>query len=256
MKVFSVLSISSKELGREVKVYISLPKNYKESKDSYPVLYMHDGQVLFNEYEESTVEGWGIMERFMDNHNSPEVILVGIESCETRNNELIPVKVISKKSGRSFGGDADVYMDFIVNQLKPLINKEYRTLATKEDTGILGVSLGGVCVIYAATNYQEHFSMFAGMSNAFPPVRKELVKMIEDTNLSGVKKMYLDVGTEETKSEQGKLAYIESNKEVYAALKEKLDSKRLKFEIFKDAGHEEKYWNMRFPEVVSFLFDK
>ncbi|XMB67519.1 alpha/beta hydrolase-fold protein [Mycoplasmatota bacterium zrk1] len=253
MKEYSVLIMYSKELDRDVKVYVSLPKSYFETDKYYPVLYMHDGQILFNDLEDYNGKSWGIMESYKNNPNLPELILVGIASGDTRNDELLPVS-IDNNNGKFIGGKANDYMDFIVNKLKPIINKKYRTLKSSENTGILGVSLGGVCSTYAATNYSEHFTIFGCVSNAYIPIRKDMIGIIKKSDLSRVKKMYLDVGTKESENEKGRIAYLESNKEVFDVLKEKLGSERIKFEVINDAQHIVADWEKRFPNIISYLF--
>lgn len=254
MKKYCVLNIYSKELERDVKVYVSLPDSYDKSDKSFPVLYMHDGQILFNDVEDSQGTSWGIMEGYKNNPLLPEVILVGIASCHTRDDELLPVQVDYNNSGRFFGGKANNYLDFIVHQLKPIINQTYRTLTSPKHTGMLGISLGGVCTTYAATKYTKHFSLFAGMSNAYVPIQKDMVKIIKDANITEVNKMYLDVGTKESQKEEESLAYIKTNKEIFNLLVEKLGPEKIKFELFEDAQHIETDWEKRFPNVISYLF--
>jgi predicted alpha/beta superfamily hydrolase len=256
MKEYSVIILHSEELKRDVKVYVSLPNGYFETDKSYPVLYTNDGQILFNDDEDYNGTSWGIMESFKNDQNSAELILVGIASCETRDDELLPVSVTTRNGERTFGGKADDYLSFIVNKLKPIINNKYRTLKSPEDTGLLGISLGGVCSTYAATKYTEHFGIFGGVSNAFVPVRKQMLEIVQNSELSNVKKMYLDVGTAESKNERVSTAYLESNKEIYAALKEKLGPEILRFEIIKDSSHVVEDWEKRFSGIISYLFKK
>jgi len=254
MKEYSVLIMYSKELERDVKVYISLPTSYFETDRLYPVLYMHDGQILFNDYDNYNGTSWGIMENYKNDPSLPELILVGIASCETRDNELLPVSVDINHNGKLVGGKSNDYLDFIVNKLKPLINNKYRTLKSPENTGMLGISLGGVCSTYAATKYSNHFTIFGCISNAYIPVHKEMLEILKKSDLSRVKKMYLDVGTKESENEKGRIAYIETNKEVFNILKEKLDPERIKFDIIKDSKHIEADWRKRFPSIISYLF--
>jgi len=254
LRDYKIVTMHSEELDREVKIYISVPSKYEETNTSYPVLYMHDGNIAFNDYEKEDPNAVGIMDLYLNSDEYPEVILVGLDSTKTRTDELLPVSFENKRTGKSIGGKANLYMDFMVNKVKPMINENYRTLTDRENTGLIGMSLGGVCTFYAATKYMEHFSMFAGVSNAFVPVRKIIVDMLNEADLSNVKKMYLDVGTKESESEENSLLYIESNKEVYAALKEKLPEEKLQFNFIEGAGHNENDWQIRFPNIIEFLF--
>ena len=256
MKEYNILIMNSKELDRDVKVYISLPNSYDIKDQCYPVLYMNDGEVLFKDYDDYKGQSWGIMESYKNNSNLPEVILVGIASGENRNDELFPFSFENRRSSKVMGGKAKDYMDFIVNSLKPVIDNKYRTLSTAENTGILGISVGGVCATYAATSYTDHFSIFGCLSNTFIPIRAKMLELIEKSDFSKVNKMYLDVGTNESKNENARIGYLESNKEVYNVLKEKIDLEKIKFKIIEGSQHEEEDWNKRFPNIIEYLFSE
>ena len=254
LKEYSILELSSKELNRDVKVYISLPKNYFESDKYYPVVYMHDGQVIFNDLPEHDINCWGIMENYFNDPDLPELIMVGIASGDTRNDELLPVSVSSKRSGRTFGGKADDYIGFIINSLKPLIDKKYRTLKEPNNTGMIGISLGGICATYAAIKYTDYFTRFACISNAYMPNKTALIEMIKAADFTEVIKMYLDVGTNEAEAVVKSLDYIETNTEIYNHLSEKIDKDRLVFNIIKDSSHIEEDWAKRFPDIIKYMF--
>ena len=254
MKNYNIAIMYSEELKRDVKVYVSLPENYSEENKSYPVLYMNDGQIVFNDYDDYHGRSWGIMESFKNSPNSPELILVGIASGKTRNNELFPFSFEAGKSKKIVGGNAKDYLDFIVNTLKPYINKKYRTLSSPKNTGILGMSVGGVTVTFAATKYSEHFELFGSISTAFMPVRSKMVELVEKSDFSTVQRMYLDVGTKESENENTSKAYVDSNQEMFNVLKEKISPKRLKFNIIEGSQHIEEDWNERFPNIIDFLF--
>lgn len=256
MKEYNILIMYSKELDRDVKAYISLPDSYDKNDQCYPVLYMNDGQVLFKDYDDYNGQSWGIMESYKNNPSLPEVILVGIASGVTRNDELFPFSFENSRSGKLMGGKAKGYMDFIVNTLKPVINDKYRTLSTAKNTGILGISVGGVCATYAATSYTKHFSIFGCLSNTYIPVRSKMVELIKESDFSKVNKMYLDVGTNESKNENVRIGYLESNEEVYNVLKEKIDLEKIEFRIIKDSQHIEEDWDKRFPSIIEYLFSE
>ena len=114
------------------------------SEKNYPVIYMHDGQNLFDR-ETSYVGEWKVDES-LDSLNEPEAIIVGIEhGGDKRIDELTPFP--HAKYG---GGKADAYLHFIVDQLKPYVDNNYRTLPDYKNTGVFGSSLGGLFSFYAA----------------------------------------------------------------------------------------------------------
>ena len=254
MKEYKVFIIKSKELKREVRVSVFLPKSYRKTDKFYPVLYMHDGQNLFDDKLAFHGKSWGIMEAYEDNPYLPEILIIGVDSVETRTSELVPFEFIDASDKLSYGGNSSNYYDFITKTLKPFIDKRYRTFKSAKNTGVMGSSYGGLSSTYAALKYPEFFTRFGCVSNAYFPVQKDLEDLIKSSSLSTCKKFYMDVGTNESSSKERNERYIISNQSVFELLSDKIDNDNLKFEIIKDAIHNESAWEIRFPEIIKFLF--
>ncbi|MGN6249399.1 MAG: alpha/beta hydrolase-fold protein, partial [Ginsengibacter sp.] len=129
------------QLKRTRRIWIYLPPEYKNSAKRYGVLYMHDGQNLFDAATSYSGE-WGVDE-YLDsiaNKNEKEVIVVGIDNgLSKRMSEYNPWEF------ENFGkGEGDQYVDFLVKNLKPFIDEHYRTLKNKANTFIAGSSMGGL----------------------------------------------------------------------------------------------------------------
>ena len=255
MKEYKEFTIKSKELSREVKVSIYLPKSYDNSAKLYPVLYMHDGQNLFDNKLASYGKSWGIIEAYNNNPDLPEIIIVGIDSVDTRAEELVPFVFKQMSDGALHGGNSDNYYEFVTKTLKTFIDEKYRTLNDANNTGIMGSSYGGLSSTYAALKYSDYFTRFGCVSNAYMPVINEMENLIKESSFSTVKKFYMDVGTKESESDQQCKYYITINKSVYSLLQEKIEPSKLKFEIINDAIHNEAAWEIRFPEIIKFLFN-
>lgn len=256
MKEYSVLIMYSEEVKRNVKIYISLPKNYSKEEKAYPVLYLTEGQIPFNDYNDYDGTGWGILEDFQKDETSPEIILIGVGSDSARTNELLPFSFENKRTGKLVGGHSKEYMDFLVHSLKPVIDNKYRTLVSSEHTGLLGFSIGGVCATYAATSYSEHFSLVGAVSSAFIPIREKMLELVKQSDFSMMKKLYVDVGTDESENEVRSKAWLDSNQEIFDVLKGKIDKDRFNCKVIKGGRHEEADWNARVPEIIAFLFGK
>ncbi len=143
------------QLDRYRKIWIYLPPDYEESDLHYPVIYMHDGQNLFDTYTSFAGE-WEVDETLNDlfDEGYKVPIVVGIDNGGSeRINEYTPW--INPQYG---GGNGDLYVSFIVETLKPYIDEHYRTLAYRESTAIWGSSLGGLISQYAAMKHQDVFS--------------------------------------------------------------------------------------------------
>ena len=247
MKEYKVFIINSDELKREVRVTVFLPKSYRKTDKYYPVLYMHDGQNLFDNNLASFGKSWGIMEAYDNDPSIPEIIVVGIDSSHTRTEELVPFIFNYDGDKELHGGNSDNYYTFITKTLKTFIDKRYRTFKSAKNTGIMGSSYGGLSSTYAALKYSEFFTRFGCISNAYFSVQKELLELIRNSSLETVKKFYMD----DSECEK----YILSNKEIYELLSEKIEPGKLRFDVVEDAIHHESAWEKRFPEIIKFLFN-
>ena len=194
---------------REVDIW--LPPGYNQNtKQNYPVIYMHDGQNLFSSSLGFGGHTWLIdraIENHMREHNTPGAIVVGIwNSGETRAAEYMPQKSITAKDilDVPFGAahsssplKADAYLKFIVQELKPYIDQHFRTKSDKEHTSIMGSSMGGLISIYALCEYPDVFGSAACLSSHWPAGNGSTLSYLK-TSLPNPSdhKIYFDHGTE------------------------------------------------------------
>jgi predicted alpha/beta superfamily hydrolase len=142
------------ELGRARRVWIYLPPDYASSGKTYPVLYMHDGQNVFDAATAYAGE-WGVDEALDSLHaaGDPGVIVVAVDNGgELRMREYSPW--VHPQHG---GGEGDEYADFLARTLKPWIDRHYRTRPGPESTGIMGSSMGGLISLHAALRHPGVF---------------------------------------------------------------------------------------------------
>ena len=152
--------LEAPQLQTTKKIWLYLPENYAQTTKKYPVLYLHDGQNLFDASTSYAGE-WRIDET-LDSLKA-EVIVVGIaHGNEKRIDELTPFK--NEQYG---GGKGTLYLDFIISQLKPYIDAHYRTKSGKYNTAIGGSSLGGLISYYAVVKYPDVFGKSLVFSPAF-----------------------------------------------------------------------------------------
>lgn len=154
------LEIPGLQRKRQIRLY--LPPGYATSTKRYPVLYMHDGQNLFDDATAYAGE-WKVDETLdaLAREGRLEAIVVGIDNGgEKRMTEL------NAWDHPEFGrAEGRAYTDFIVKTLKPLIDARYRTLPGRNDTAILGSSMGGLASHYAIAQYPQVF----GKAGVFSP---------------------------------------------------------------------------------------
>ena len=181
------IPISAFNHERTIRVYT--PTNYGfEQTKRYPVLYMHDGQNVFEDRD--AIQGVSLgLEDYL-NKSGLELIVVGIDTNtlgDERKNEYCPWVdgEYSKNligSASTTGGKGEAYVEFLVHELKPFIDSKYRTL--EDSTSIAGVSLGGLISTYAACRYPHIFTKVATISSAFWRNKEEIEKLLKHTDLS------------------------------------------------------------------------
>jgi predicted alpha/beta superfamily hydrolase len=256
MKEYRTIRFYSEQLKKHKRVYVYLPENYDVSEDFYPVLYMHDGQNLFDDQTAHHKRSWRILDE-LEQHEEwkNKLIIVGIESDQERTDELIPYTFQFSDDDKTYGGKADLYLDFITMTVKPLIDKRFRTFKNRNNTAIMGSSFGGVNSFYAALQYAHVFSRFGCVSNAFHyGFYEQLKERTKQADLTSVRKLYLDFGTKETSSDLDNQGYIDSNKAMYELVSSQLDDEQVSLVIVEGGKHHERDWQKRFIDVLSYLF--
>lgn len=229
------------QLNRTRRIWIYFPEGYEKSKKEYPVLYMHDGQNIFDEYTAGFGE-WGVDECLdsLIKSGKQACIVVGIDNGPKRFNEYNPFAF------RDFGeGEGDLYLDFIVQTLKPFIDRKYRTLPSKENTIIAGSSMGGLISYYAMIRQPQVF----GKAGIFSPAFWTAPAMNALTDSLAVKvngKFFFYMGAQEGGS------YVNDMLEIQELLGEK--SAAMIYSVIDDEGmHNEKAWRKWFAEFYSWI---
>lgn len=250
--------------SRNVDVW--LPPGYaRDAKKRYAVLYVHDGQNLFNPRESASGVDWGIdetMTLLVSENKIRAAIVVGIWSTPKRTLEFMPQKAFdaaipeNKKSPQPVytNSGSDDYLRFIVNELKPFIDRNYRTKTDRENTFVMGSSMGGLMALYALSEYPNVFGGAASLSTQFPLGRGAILDYMEKNLPSPNKhKIYFDYGTEGLDKDyepyQARADAI-LRKKGYKAGKNWITRK------FPGAGHDEKSWRKRVDIPLGFLLKK
>ncbi len=184
--------------GKNRPLHIWLPDDYETSGKRYPVMYFFDGHNLFFNEDATYGKSWGLKE-FLDGWGR-DLILVGIEcghEGDERLSEYLPYKVWLHKFFRKFPPMGGVTMDWIVHEVKPMIDREYRTLPDRAHTGIGGSSMGGIMSLYAGVHYNKWFSKAACVSSAMGFCMGALMRDIRTSAMEKDTAFYLSWGTKE-----------------------------------------------------------
>lgn len=180
-------------------LHIYLPDSYDKTQERYPVMYFFDGHNLFFDHYATYGKCWGLLE-FMEQWNKP-LILVGLEcghEGDERLNEYLPYHV-KEGSFSQFEGVGDATIRWMIKELKPVIDQDYRTCPSREYTAIGGSSMGGLMSLYAAVCYNEWYSKAACLSSSVYPCMPELLKDIKAHSIRPDTRFYLSWGTREAR---------------------------------------------------------
>jgi predicted alpha/beta superfamily hydrolase len=239
----ATFSIEVPQLKTTRVIWVYLPINYATTTKKYPVIYMHDGQNLFDA-KTSYAGEWNIDET-LDSIKA-QVIVIGIENGrDKRIEELTPFK--NEKYG---GGNADAYLDFIVTTLKPKIDATYRTKSNAHNTCIMGSSLGGLASFYAAIKYPNIFGKVGCFSPSFWFGRNEMKNLLANTKNFNTK-VYFLCGDNEGDSD----VIPDLNAVEYWVNTKRCECKKLnKKVIIKGGQHNEKLWRENFKKAYLWLF--
>lgn len=240
---------------RDIIVY--LPPGYEQDKKKrYPVLYLHDGQNLFDGAT-SFIPGleWRVDETAQTLIESKEIkplIIVGIYNTgKDRIDEYTPTLDAKVK----MGGKADLYGRMLVEELKPFIDSNYRTLRGPKETGLGGSSLGALVSLYLGMKYSQVFGKLAVVS---PSVWWDNRKIVRDVQALGKRphtRIWMDIGTKEgdTPADATKDTRTLRDALVAKGWKENAD---LKYFEAEGAEHNEQAWAERVGPMLKFLFGK
>ena len=232
------------------RLYVYLPRDYAKSDERYPVLYMFDGHNVFYDSHATYGKSWG-MKEYLE-RSKQKLILVAVE-CNPegfrRLFEYSPWDFHAPKPIGDVEGLGKVTMDWFTTELKPEIDRTYRTLADREHTRIAGSSMGGLMALYAVTAYNSVFSGAAALSPSLwvsPSKRKELIRTVP---IAPGTRVYMDMGTEEIDKKRLALAdMFEVAKELSRA------GVDVAADVIPGAKHCEADWEKRIPVFMRYLF--
>jgi predicted alpha/beta superfamily hydrolase len=229
------------QLDRHRRVWIYLPASYGSSRKKYPVLYMHDGQNVFDALTSGFGE-WGVDEALDSlGPRHKEIIVVAVDhGSEKRMNEYSPFDM------QRFGkGEGDLYVDFLAKTLKPFIDRRYRTLRNEENTFVAGSSMGGLISFYAILKYPKTF----GGAGVFSPsfwIAPQL-KNIDPKKAKKVKgRIYFYAGQQESET---------MVPDMLAVFNQMLTHSKARMEtvIRAEGKHSESTWRAEFPLFYQWL---
>jgi predicted alpha/beta superfamily hydrolase len=233
------------QLNKTRKIWALLPHDYDTSEEHYPVLYLQDAQNLFN--EDAEFGNWQIDKKLavMSDYGIGNIIIIAVEhGADERLKEYNVGKTVL---GQGLGKQ---YIRFITETLKPYVDQNFRSKASREFTGIGGSSMGGLVSIYSGLMYPEVFGKLMIFSPSLwvsPKIKLGFLDLLDPQET----RMYLYAGGSESAS------MVDDVKKFHNRL---LKRKSLQGRIFmrlsiNELGkHNESYWSDEFPKAIEWLF--
>lgn len=232
-------------LNRERAVRIYLPPDYAHRQGRYPVLYMHDGQNLFDDATAFAGE-WGVDEALnaLAKSRGLKVIVVGVDNGGEQR-----VRELSAWDSPEYGkGEGEQYMAFIVDVLKPWVDQHYRTLSDPRHTAIMGSSMGGLISSYAISRYPQVF----GGAGIFSPAYWFAPQVFADMRARPPppqERVYFYAGGSESAT------MVPDMERMVATLRwAGTPAKNLQVRVNPVGRHNEAAWRAEFPRAVAWLF--
>lgn len=237
-----------------------LPPGYDDAENSvtlYPVLYLNDGQNLFEPSTSFTGVEWQVdetTERLIREAQIPPMIVVGIDNAgKDRLREYMPYRSLSPAMLRVQGNR---YPDFLLKEVMPFISRMYRVASGPDNTGLGGSSLGALISLYTASSHPGWFGRLLLESPSLWASNRQIIKESR-TVKQWPQRIFLATGTAEAGREDRDRSMVDDVRELGAIFRRAgVNDQRLKFVVEDGATHHESAWAQRFPDALSFLFGK
>ncbi|MFZ1007947.1 MAG: alpha/beta hydrolase-fold protein [Candidatus Sulfotelmatobacter sp.] len=235
-----------------------LPPDYDDAENHdrrYPVLYLNDGQNLFESSTAFAGVEWQVDEtadRLIRAGAVPPIIIVGIDNTgRERIREYMPHRSTHPMMLRVRGRH---YPDFLMKEVMPFVGQAYRIATGPENTGLGGSSLGALIALYTAIVRPGVIGRLLLESPSLWASGRQSIKESRSVR-EWPERIFLAVGTAETGSAERSRTVVDDVRELAAILRRAvLSEKRLRLVIKEGAGHNEAAWADRFPEALQFLF--
>lgn len=238
-------NVHSEFLSNDRDVYVWLPPGYAESDARYPVIYMHDGQNLFDPRALPGKVDWGVDEVIVDlvaQKKMAPAIVVGMANTMNRRREYAP------------GPMGDGYARFIVEELIPQINSEYRTLTGPENTTIAGSSMGGLMSLYLGWKHPEVFGRAGCFSTFLGQDDFEYLREMQRLGPpSKSVRFYFDYGTGESDNDEYSFPKGQNALNEFFKASGLEEGTHFRVVVEEDAKHNEAAWRRRLPAALEWL---
>lgn len=248
--------------GRPVEIW--LPPGYGRDTVRYPVLYLHDGQNVFDPSSSYGGVDWGVdeaMTKLIAAGRIRPAIVVAVWNTAKRAQEFMPAKALpnlTDSMASGVGGPkapgpwiADDYLRFMVEELKPFVDRTYRTRRGRADTYVMGSSMGALISLYAAAEYPQVFGAIGAVSTHWPAgngiTLDYFAKQMPD---AATHRLWMDRGTATL---DASYSVLQPRADSLFRARGYRDGVDFSTRIYEGAAHDERSWRLRVEEILTFL---
>lgn len=249
-------TMSSQFLKEQRTVAVWLPPAYRVNDDRLPVLYLQDGQNIFDSATAAFGDEWSVDEaltKLIADKEVPAMMVVAIGNSRERLNEY----TFAHDQRVELGGEGERYLRFITEELKPFIDQNYRTEKDVADTWIGGSSLGGLFALYAAGKRSDVFGGCLAFSPSLHWGEDQVLRDAAEGVLSwGSCRIWLSMGTAEGGTLESRRANVQRVEALAKSIRAKNRDVQLTLRLFEgeERFHNEKSWRAQFPVAIESLF--
>jgi predicted alpha/beta superfamily hydrolase len=239
-------------------VWVYVPPGFSETDPwRYPTLYLHDGQNVFDEKSAAFGVEWGVdeaAERLISQRKMKGVIIVAVANTPSRMAHYTPFA-----DSEMGGGQGAAYSTFLLEELKPWIDKTYPTSRRAGDTAIAGSSLGGLSALYVGFSNPDVFGMVAALSPSLWWGERGLITRLASHQGERPSKVWVDMGSEESDTDANDnqvpdvIDDLRTLRAVLLSLGYRVDQDLFYREVA-GATHDEASWAGRIEEVLQTLY--
>lgn len=248
--------VESKSLVATRNVSVWLPPGYENSTDRYPVLYLQDGQNLFDAATAAFGVEWRADEtatQLIADKKITPVILVGVWNTADRVDEY----TLTKDNQLQRGGLGAAYIDFLADELKPFIDRTYRTQPDRESTWVGGSSLGGLISIHACLQRPDVYGGCLSFSPSLGWDDERLLNTLSsEAHWPNDLQLWFSMGTAEGRNAEAHALNVSRARRLAKQLTENKSnhSARIRYCEFPDANHNENAWSLQFSDSLTYAW--
>lgn len=250
-------------LNEDRRIRVLLPDDYND-ETKYPVVYFHDGQNVYFDEESYSGVSWGIISTIKENADLPKMIVVAIDKHdEKRIDEYAPWQITKSPfpEDNFLGGKGYEYAKFVMDVVKPFVDKMYQTKADGKHTAMIGSSLGGTITSFMGIEYQNQINRLGIFSLANWIFENDFTEYLAKNSLDTNQLVYIQVGAQEGDDTDAqyldgnmKQSYIDTSLDYAKSLILKgYPIENIDLNIYADDKHTEAAWARNLPNAMRFL---